>query len=178
MQEKKGVVSFQGKPLTLTGHTVKAWDTMPDAALIDNETNPIQLSSFKGKVMIILSVPSLDTPVCSRESHRFDSEIVSLGNDLVTLVVSNDLPFAQKRWATSMNTKNIKIFSDFKDHEFAQKFGVYIKETGLLARAVFVVDQKGVVRYFYIVKDLSQEPPYEEILNLAKQLVNEKASSV
>lgn len=172
MQEKKGAVTFQGAPLTISGNEIKVGDSMPDITLIDNDLKPVKLSSFKGKVMLILSVPSLDTDVCSKESHRIDKEVSSWGGGGVTLVVSKDLPFAQKRWCGAMGAKSVKTLSDYKDGEFGQKFGVYVKEIGLLARAVFVVDQKGIVRYVHLVKEITNEPPYDEILAKAKQLQN------
>lgn len=171
MGERKGAVTFQGSPLSLTGNEIKVWDSLPDVTVVDNEVKPVKLSSFKGKVLLILSVPSLDTPVCSKESHRFDQEIPNLGENVVTLVISNDLPFAQKKWVDAMNATHVKTLSDSRDHEFGQKFGVYIKEMGLLARAVFIVDQRGTVRYIHLVKEITNEPPYEEVLNQVKQLL-------
>ena len=98
MQERKGLVTIHGYPLTLIGHPVKEGDKAPDFTVLDNDLKPVNLSAYKGKVCVISSVPSLDTPVCDMETRRFNTEAGKLSDDVVILTVSMDLPFAQKRW--------------------------------------------------------------------------------
>lgn len=166
MTERKAAVTFQGMPLTLTGNEVKVGDKIPAITLVDNDMKELSLASFKGKPFLLLSVPSLDTAVCSKESARFNKEIS--GEDIVAVVVSMDLPFAQKRWCGQERATSIKTLSDYRAAEFGNKMGVLIKELHLLARAAFVVDGTGTIRYFHLVKEITQEPPYEEILKAIK----------
>lgn len=169
MQERKGLVTMKGNPLTLVGNEVKVGDALPDCEVVGKELAPVKLSSFRGKVCIISSFPSLDTSVCDMMTRRFNEEAVALGDDVVVLAISMDLPFAQDRWCIAADVKNINMFSDHRTASFGQAFGVLIKELRLLARAVFVVDREGIVRYTQIVDELTNEPDYEAALKAAKE---------
>jgi len=171
MQERKGVVTIHGNPLTLVGNPVKEGDKAPDFTVLDNDLNPVNLSAYKGKVCIISSVPSLDTPVCDMETRRFNTEAGKLSDDVVILTVSMDLPFAQKRWCGAAGVTKVKTLSDHRDASFGNAYGVLIKELRLLARAVFVVDRKGTVRYVELVKEVATEPNYDSALQAVKKLV-------
>jgi thiol peroxidase len=162
---------MKGKPLTLTGGEVKVGQEEPDCELIANDLSAVKLSSFRGKVCIISSVPSLDTSVCDRETRRFNEEAGRLGNDVAVLTISMDLPFAQKRWCGAADIKNVLTLSDHRDASFGRAYGVLIKEVRLLARAVFVVDRTGVIRYIQVVNELTNEPDYEAVLKAVKQLI-------
>jgi len=120
-------------------------------------------------VLVICSVGSLDTSVCDTEVRKFNEQATSLGDDVVVLVISMDLPFAQKRWCGAAGIKNVQTLSDHKQAQFGNAYGVLIKELRLLARAVFVVDKKGVIRYIEVVDELSNEPDYEAALKAAKE---------
>jgi thiol peroxidase len=98
MSERSGLVTMKGRPVTLVGNQVKPGDKAPDAQLLANDLSVVRLSSFRGKVCIISSVPSLDTPVCDVMTRRFNQQAAELGKDTVVLTISMDLPFAQKRW--------------------------------------------------------------------------------
>ena len=98
MQERSAAVTIHGNPLTLVGKELKIGDPAPDVELLGNDLKPVKLSSFQGKVCVIASVPSLDTPTCDMETRRFNEAAGKLGDDVVILTVSMDLPFAQKRW--------------------------------------------------------------------------------
>jgi len=169
VQERKGLVTMKGNPLTLVGNEVKVGDALPDCEVVGKELAPVKLSSFRGKVCIISSFPSLDTSVCDMMTRRFNEEAVALGDDVVVLAISMDLPFAQDRWCIAADVKNINMFSDHRTASFGQAFGVLIKELRLLARAVFVVDREGIVRYTQIVDELTNEPDYEAALKAAKE---------
>ncbi|MGQ9707946.1 MAG: thiol peroxidase [bacterium] len=170
MQEKTGVVTVQGKPVTLLGKMPKAGERAPDFTVIDNNLQPIDIRRFAGKRLVILSVPSLDTPVCDLETRRFNNEAEKLGDDVVILVISMDLPFAQKRWCGASGVKKVITASDHRDASFGLAYGVLIKELRLLARAIFVIDRAGVIRYVQLVKDVAQEPDYDLALNAVRNL--------
>ncbi|SPD74654.1 putative thiol peroxidase [uncultured Desulfobacterium sp.] len=170
MEERKGLITMRGNPLTLVGNEVKTGDLAPDFEVLDNDLKPIKLSAFDGKVRIISSVPSLDTPVCDMETRRFNSEAVNMGDDVVILTISMDLPFAQKRWCGASGVEKVITASDHYDASFGRAYGVLIKELRLLSRAIFVIDRKAVVRYVQIVKELADEPDYEEVLKAVKSI--------
>jgi thiol peroxidase len=169
MNERKGVITMKGKPLTLMGKQVKVGDKAPDAVVVANDLAEIKLSSYRGKVCIITSVPSLDTSVCDIETRRFNEEAGKL-DGVVVLTISMDLPFAQKRWCGAAGVKNVVTLSDYRYASFGNEFGVLIKELRLLARTVFVVDKAGIVRYKQIVPEIATEPDYDAALKMAKGL--------
>ncbi len=171
MKERAGLVTFKGNPLTLVGNEVKVGQPAPDVGLLANDLATVKLSAFRGKVCIITSVPSLDTPVCDTETRRFNEAAAKLGDDVVVLAVSMDLPFAQGRWCGAAGVKNVKTLSDHRDAAFGTSYGMLIKELRLLARAVFVVDKEGTVRYMELVKEVASEPNYEAALAAAKELL-------
>jgi thiol peroxidase len=171
MTERNNIVKSKGKPLTLVGNEIKVGDMAPDFEVLNNNLEPVRLSSLKGKVIVILTVPSLDTQVCDLETKRFNNEAKKLGSDVVILTVSMDLPFAQKRWCEEADVKNVQLLSDHKEGSLGKAYGVLIKELRLLARTVFVVDKDGKVRYIQFVKETSEEPDYEEVLDAVKKLI-------
>ena len=171
MQEEEPVVTMKGETLTLVGNKVKVGEPAPDFEVIADDLSPVKFSSFLGKVCIISSVPSLDTPVCDTMTRRFNEEAGGLGDDVSVLTVSMDLPFAQKRWCGAAGAKNVQTLSDHRDASFGNAFGVLIKELRLLARAVFVVDKDGAVRHAQIVKELTNEPDYEAVLKAVKEIM-------
>jgi thiol peroxidase len=169
MEEQKRTVTMKGNPLTLVGNGVNVGQPAPDFEVIANDMSTVKLSSFKGKVCIICSVPSLDTSVCDKETRRFNEEAGKLGSGVVVLTISMDLPFAQKRWCGAAGANNVQTLSDYREASFGTAFGVLIKELRLLARAVFVVDSKGIIKYIQIVDELTNEPDYEAALKAAKE---------
>jgi thioredoxin-dependent peroxiredoxin len=170
MEERKGLVTMKGKPVTLVGKAVKVGQKAPDFEVTANDLSPVKFSSFAGKVCIIASVPSLDTAVCDLETRKFNEKAGQLGGDVVVLTISMDLPFAQKRWCGAAGIKNVQTLSDHRDASFGKAYGVLIKDLRLLARAVFVVDKKGVVRYLQIVPEIATEPDYDAVLKVVKEL--------
>jgi thiol peroxidase len=164
MAERPGVITMKGNPLTLVGQEVHVGDQAPDFEVLANDLSPFKLSSLKGKVVIICSVPSLDTPTCDIETRWFNEEAAKLGPKVVILTISMDLPFAQKRWCGAAGVDRVTTYSDHREAAFGQAYGVLIKELRLLARAVFVVDQAGTVQYLQVVKELANEPDYGEVL--------------
>jgi len=170
MKERTGMITMKGNPLTLMGDEVKVGEMAPDFVVLDNNLSPVKFSSFRGKTCILSSVPSLDTPVCDMETKKFNEEAGRLGPDVAILTVSMDLPFAQKRWCAAAGVDKVQTLSDHRDASFGTSYGVLIKELRLLARAVFLVDRKGILQYIQLVKEVTKEPDYEAALNTLRKL--------
>ena len=171
MAERKGLVTFRGNPLTLVGDEVKIGQKAPDFVAIDNNLAPARFSSYREKTCIISSVISLDTPVCDTQTRKFNEEASRLGPEVVILTLSMDLPFAQKRWCGAAGADRIQTLSDYRDASFGTSYGVLIKELRLLARAVFIVDRKGVLQYQQVVQEVTNEPDYDAVLKELKRIV-------
>jgi thiol peroxidase len=171
MEERMGLVTMKGKPLTLVGSDVKIGEKAPDFVAIDNNLAAVRFSSYHGKICIISSVISLDTPVCDIQTKKFNDEASRLGPNVVILTISMDLPFAQKRWCGAAGVDRIQTLSDYRDTSFGTSYGVLIKELRLLARAIFLVDRKGVLQYKELVKEVTHEPDYNAVLSELKKLV-------
>jgi len=167
-EERTGEVTMKGNPITLLGPRINANEEAPEFTVLRNLTTPVTLSETNGKVRIILSVPSLDTPVCSLETKRFSDEAKNLGDEILVMVVSVDTPFALNRWCAAEGVSNVQTFSDFRDRDFGRKYGVEIKDLGIYARAAFVVDRQGEVVYSEYVSEVAQEPNYQAILEAAR----------
>ena len=170
MEDTKATVTFKGNPLTLTNEVPKLGEPAPDFEVLANDLSGVKLSGLRGKVCVICSVPSLDTPVCDTEVRKFNESATSLGDDVVVLVISMDLPFAQQRWCGAAGVKNVQTLSDHNKAEFGGAYGVLIKELRLLARTVFIVDKAGIIRYIEIVDELTNEPDYEAALEAVREL--------
>jgi thiol peroxidase len=171
MEERAGIITMKGNPLTLVGKDLQVGDPAPDFEVLDNDLSPVRLSSYRGKVCVISSVPSLDTPVCDMETRRFNEEADKLSADVQILTISMDLPFAQKRWCGAAGVDKVVTLSDHRNASFGTAYGVLIKELRLLARAVFILDREGIVRYIQIVKEITDEPDYEAVLEAVNRLV-------
>lgn len=159
-------VTFQGAPLTLEGTQIKVGDLAPDFTVVGNDLNPIKFSDIKGK-KILVAVPSIDTPVCDMEVRKFNQEASKL-NDVKVYTISMDLPFAQARWCGNAGIENVVTASDYKDREFSKSYGLYIKELGLVSRAVIVVDENNKVTYVEYLDEITNEPNYEKALEAVK----------
>jgi thioredoxin-dependent peroxiredoxin len=173
MEEKRSV-KMKGNPLTLSGKPVTIGKAAPDFEVLDNDLNPVKLSSFRGKICLIASVPSLDTSVCDMETRKFNEKAGAFGDKVVILTISMDLPFAQKRWCGAAGVKNVLTLSDHRKAEFGKAFGVLIEQLRLLARAVFIVDTAGTIKYIQMVEELTHEPDYEQVFNALKGVLNAK----
>jgi len=171
MQERSGAVTMGGNPLTLTGTEVKIGDSAPDVEVLGNDLGAVKLSLYKGKVCVISVVPSLDTPVCDMQTRKFNEAAGNLGENVAILTISMDLPFAQARWCGAAGVDKVVTLSDHRDAAFGEAYGLLIKELRLLARAIFVVDQDGTVRYIQLVKEIGEEPNYDDALEAVKKLV-------
>jgi thiol peroxidase len=166
--ERTGIVTMKGNPITLLGPALGVGDKAPDFRVVDGTMSAVTLASSAGKVRLISVVPSLDTPVCSIQTKKFNTEVTKLPANVKAMTVSMDLPFAQKRFCGVENV-SIPMLSDYQDRSFGTNWGLLIKENKLLARAVFVVDANDKITYVEIVKEIASEPNYEAALAAAKK---------
>jgi thiol peroxidase len=171
MEERTDIITMKGNPLTLIGKELKVGDSAPDFEVLDNDLSPVKLSSLRGKICVISSVPSLDTPVCDMETRRFNQEAGKLSPVIQILTISMDLPFAQKRWCGAAGVDKVVTLSDHLNASFGTAYGVLIKELRLLARCVFIVDREGIIQYIQMVNEISKEPDYDAIMNAISNLV-------
>jgi len=169
--ERNGVVTLKGGPVTLIGSEVKAGQGANDFNVLDNELKEKTLADFKGKIKLIASVPSLDTPVCDLEIKRFNDEASKLSKDLIIIFISMDLPFAQKRFCQEFEINKIETLSDHRSASFGTNYGVLIKELRLLARAIFLIDKDDNIAYAEYVKEVATPPNYGAALAAIKKLV-------
>lgn len=163
-------VTLQGRPLALGGNELQVGDKAPDFTALDPQARPFRLSALAGRVRVLLSLPSLDTPICDRETRRFDDEITALDDSLQLLAVSMDLPFALERWCEKAGPGRVRVLSDHRRAAFGQAYGMLIPELRLLARAAFVVDADEVIRYVQLVPEIDDEPDYDAVLRAVREL--------
>lgn len=164
-------ITFKNSPVTLLGTEVKVGDKAPNFSVLANDLSPVTLDDTAGKVRLISVVPSLDTGVCDQQTRKFNEAAAELGENVVVLTVSVDLPFAQKRWCAAAGIENVQTVSDHRDLSFGQAYGVAIEELRLLARAIFVVDAEGNVTYVEYVSEATNHPDYDAAIAAVKQLV-------
>lgn len=169
MPEKQARITFKGEPLTLVGEPLTAGAKAPDVELLGNDLSAVCLSRYRGKVLVLASVPSLDTSVCSAEAHRFNEEATRLSGDVAVVVVSCDLPFAQKRWCGAEGVERVTTLSDHREAAFGKAYGVLIEALRLLARCVWVVDRQGRIKYVQLVDEMTEEPEYTAVLDAVKE---------
>lgn len=165
-------VTFKHEPITLIGNEVKIGDTAPNFTVLANDLSPVTLENSKGKVRLISVVPSLDTGTCDAQTRKFNESASELGDNVVILTISNDLPFAQKRWCAAAGIDAVQTLSDHRDLSFGEAYGVAIQELRLLTRAVFVVDTNDKVTYVEYVPEATEHPNYEKAIEAVKALTN------
>ncbi|MCC7084234.1 MAG: thiol peroxidase [Pirellulales bacterium] len=171
---RSGAVTFKGNPLTLAGEAVKTGGPAPDFTLHafeGGEMKTIHPADLKGKPTIISVVPSLDTPVCQKQTKKFSEELGALGEKINALTVSLDLPFAMNRFCGAENIKGLRSASDYQDRSFGKNWGMLIEELKILARGTFVLDKDGKVVYAEQVKEVADEPNYDAALKALKSLL-------
>jgi len=171
MSQEPAAVTFQGNRLSLVGRQVRVGDAAPDFSALANDLSAVRLGLLRGKVCVLVSVPSLDTPVCDLEARRFNQEADKLGPDVAVLVISMDLPFAQARWCGAAGVKTVQTLSDHREAQFGTAYGLLIQELRLLARGVLVLDRQGTVRYSELVKEITDQPDYDAAVQAVKSLL-------
>ena len=167
--ERSGIVKFRGQDVTVLGEDLKPGDPAPEFTVQTLDWTPFHgLADTVGKVRIIAAFLSVDTDTCDRELHQFNQAAAALGKDIAILVISNDLPFAQKRWCGATGVDQLTVLSDHMTGEFGLNYGLLIKEARVLRRAVFVADRSGKLNYVAYMPALGVEPDYSEVLNAAR----------
>ncbi len=170
LNETSNLVMAGKKYVTLLGNQVNLGQQAPNFKVVTESFSPVTLNEFKGKHVLISVVPSLDTGVCSIQTKRFNEEVANLPNDVVMLTISNDLPFAQKRFCKTEKVDKIKVLSDAVWRDFGHNYGLLIKDMGLLTRAIFIINADGNIAYKELVGNISQHPDYETALTKLKSL--------
>lgn len=171
MEERKGVVTAKGGPVTLLGPSLRVGDKAPDFSALDRELKEVGLKDFSGKTKLISVTPSLDTPVCDLQARRFNKEAADMPGNVAVLNISMDLPFAISRFCEAAGIDRVTALSDHRDASFGLGYGVLVKELRLLARSIFVIDKDDIIRYMEIVPELTSHPDYEKALGALKKIV-------
>jgi len=174
-QRKTDLITFKGGPLTLVGKQVQPGDKAPDFTVRTGLTpdSEYTLASDAGKTRILNVVPSLDTSICDLQTRRFNEEAAGLGEGAVIVTISMDLPPAQGRWCAAAGVENLTMTSDYYHRSFAEAYGLWIEELGLLARTVIIVDADDIVRYVQLVPEVASEPNYEAVLVAAREVIGQ-----
>lgn len=159
-----------GNSITLVGPKLSAGDRAPNFTVLDNDLLPKTLEDFHGKILLISVVPSLDTRVCDLQTKKFNDIAAETSERVVILTISVDLPFGQKRWCGAEGVDRVITLSDHRDTDFGMKYGVLIKELRLLNRAIFLVDENGIIRYLEIVEENHNHPDYEKALEALREI--------
>jgi thiol peroxidase len=164
MQKRSNAVTFKGSPLTLVGPQLKPGDKAPDFKCVTGSLSLVGVADTPAKARLFSVVPSLDTPVCSAQTKKFDESLAAMKDKVACYTVSLDMPFAQKRFCTAENVVNMQTLSDVHDHSFGQNYGTLIEglPLPLLSRAVFVVDKNGTITYAEYVPEVTSHPNYEQ----------------
>ncbi len=168
-RERTGLVTLNGQSITLLGNPVHLGEAAPPFKAVANNMTVYHFRPGHGKVWILSSVPSLDTPVCSLETRHFNQVASTLGKDVGIITISMDLPFAQSQWCGAKGIKHIMTLSDYRFHSFAKAYGVLMKQNGLLARQVVVVGKAGKITYIQLVANIAHQPNYAAVLAAARE---------
>lgn len=159
-------ITLQGNEVHTNGELPTVGSDAPDFVLVDGDLNELSLNSFKGKKKLLNIVPSLDTPVCATSTKKFNDAAMARQNTAF-LVISADLPFAQKRFCSAEGVENVIALSMMRSRDFASDYGVLIEDgplAGVTARAVVVIDENDKIRYTELVPEIAQEPDYDGAL--------------
>ena len=168
-EERPNAVTLQGNPFTLVGPELKSGDPAPDFEVVGADLKPVTLQDTAAKIRIFSGVPSLDTPVCDTMTRRFNTEAAGLP-EVQIYTVSMDLPFSQSRWCAASGVDNIVMLSDHRSGSFGESYGTLVKELRLDSRAVFVVDEDGVIRHVEYVGEIADQPDYDSVLDCVREL--------
>jgi thiol peroxidase len=167
---RPGLVTDDGTPVTLIGHPVAVGDAAPEFHCIVQAPDSwamrdVGLDDAAGRLRLYSVVPSLDTPVCSQQTQRFDAEVAAFGDAVAAYAVSVDTPYAAVRFCRGTEIGRLTALSDYRpERSFGQAWGVLVEESGELCRAVFLVDRDGVVAHAEITPEIGDHPDYEAAL--------------
>lgn len=163
-------VTLKGNPVRLEGELPGKGAAAPDFTLVKTDLSPLTKKDLAGRTFVLLTVPSVDTGVCATETRKFNEKAASIPGVSV-VVASADLPFALKRFCAAEGIANVTAASDLRDRGFGKRWGVAIADgplAGVNARAAFVIDGTGHVKYAELVPEIGQEPNYDAVLAAAK----------
>ncbi|MDD5708070.1 MAG: thiol peroxidase [Kiritimatiellae bacterium] len=158
--------AFKGKPVKTVGELPALGAPAPAFELATADLGSYTLAGVRGKWAVLNIFPSIDTSVCAASVRHFNADAAARPN-VAVLCISADLPFAQARFCGAEGIKHVITLSAFRSPAFGRDYGVLIGDSplaGLLARAVIVVDPRGVVRHAQLVPEISQEPDYSAAL--------------
>ncbi len=164
------ITNFKQSPVKTNGELPQVGDIAPDFTGVKQDLSELSLSELRGKRVVINAFPSLDTGVCAASVRRFNKEASTLNNTVV-LCISKDLPFAQGRFCAAEGLENVITLSQFRCGGFEDHFGILMADgplKGLLARAVFVIDENGKIIYEELVPEITEEPNYDKALATLK----------
>ena len=164
----KKTISFKGTPVTIEDK-LNLGEVFPNFRAVTKTLSEFELSDYKGKKVIVNTFPSVDTGVCALQTINFNKAVGDL-TDTVVITVSKDLPFALGRFCADKEINNAITVSDYKYRDFENNNGLLIEELGLLSRAVFVLDEQGVIRYKEVLEEIGEEPNYNNALEALKKL--------
>ncbi|MEZ4728926.1 MAG: thiol peroxidase [Caldilineaceae bacterium] len=164
-------VTLRDQTFTLLGTPVAVGDKAKDVTLTDGMTTTFRLlGDTAGKTRLISVIPSIDTGICDAQTRRMNEEAATLGDHVVVLTVSADLPMAQKRWCGAAGVERVKMLSDHADMAFGEAYGTWVQELRLDQRAILIVDAEDTVRYVEYVPAIPQHPDYDAALHALKAL--------
>ena len=167
--ERTGQYTLKGGPLTLVGPELKVGDAAPDFTAFAGLGKPFESKDIKGKIRFINVVPSVDTGICDAQTKRFSEEANKISG-VEWITISCDTPMALNRWCSAGSISNLRMLSDFRDHDFGTKYGVYVKEQGLLQRSIFIIGANDKLAYVQRVAEMASHPDYDAALAALKGL--------
>lgn len=171
-------VAFKGNPLTLVGRDLRVGTPAPDFRVVTGDLKEVGLIDYRGKVKVITTVLSLDTPVCDAQVKEFNKKAQELSADTLVIGISKDLPFAQKRFCAMNEIRNVVTLSDYKYSSFGINYGLLVKELGLLARSILILDKNDILRYARVVEELTDPPDYADALKAPIEVAKNPAAAL
>ncbi|MBN1595949.1 thiol peroxidase [candidate division FCPU426 bacterium] len=171
-------ITAKGNELHLTGRMLEIGDEAPDFTVVGEDMQEIRLRDFGNKIKLLTTFPSLDTSTCQMQVKTFNQKAGGFDPDVVVVGISRDLPFAQKRFCEMNNITGVIAASDYRYASFGLNYGLLVRETRLLARAIVIADKNNVVRYRQIVPELSREPDYDDAMRELQKVVKDPAGEI
>ena len=160
------------KEFSLSGTPVTVGEKARDVTLVDSAGSSVRmLASTGGKVRLISVVPNIETSICDLQTRRMNEEAAKLGDNVVILTVSSDLPAVQANWCAAAGVDQVIMLSDHQNLAFGEAYGTKIDDLDREQRSMFVVDADGVVRYVEYVPEIGQHPDYDAALAALNELV-------
>lgn len=170
VNRREGLVTMGGEPVTLLGKETKVGERADNFTVIKNDLSEYSLKDAGDKIKIISVVPSLDTRVCEMQTIVFN-KMASQLDEVIILTISVDLPFAQERFCGAQGIDMVITLSDHRDLDFGMKYGFVMENLRLLARGIVVLDRDNTVQYVEYVKEVREQPNYEQALKEVKKLL-------